>query len=462
MTGSTALFGLISTALFVALACASQSNVTDSTVPPGVVSGTVYHDGNQNGIHDTCDEPLGDLPVTLTPIDDQESRPITVWAEAGGTFSFSSVDPGLYSVELKSAHDIYLVTDPPERHFEIELEQGVGVSNIQFGLAHPEPAPWPVDGFAVTGAVFEDSDGDGEADAGECGIFTAMVSLGRPGSDSVPYLTGPDGDYLTSAKGSLETVIRAQPPTNAQWRATTPGDGSVAECTARELEVGPGDLVTGVNFGFQPLTSPGSVEGIVFNDLDRDGKRDPAEPRIANAEIFADPKPRFCDFLPTLHTETDEAGGFQLDLAPGNWGLMVQNVRDGRVTGPNPQNLVVQEDDPVSVEVPIRIYERSHVEMYVFEDLNRDGVRQSDEPPAPFAVLCIFQGDVGSCEEVDENGYKELEPLGEAHYTVTLWDENRDDGKGWVPISPVAGTARVHVEEGDSIVIEFPAEPDSE
>ena len=38
-------------------------------LPPGSVSGTVYYDANHNGIHDSCDGPLGGVNVQATGSD---------------------------------------------------------------------------------------------------------------------------------------------------------------------------------------------------------------------------------------------------------------------------------------------------------------------------------------------------------------------------------------------------------
>ena len=72
---------------------------------PGSITGSVYVDGNGNGVQDPGEPGLGGVAVTLTGIDDH-GQPVllTTTTEANGVFSFINLRPGDYS--LSSAQPV--------------------------------------------------------------------------------------------------------------------------------------------------------------------------------------------------------------------------------------------------------------------------------------------------------------------------------------------------------------------
>ena len=81
-------------------------------LPPGSISGVVYFDVNHNGVHDSCDSPLGGVNVQATASDGETE---TATADADGSFRIDKVPSGDVAVSLHASIDESwpVTTSPP-------------------------------------------------------------------------------------------------------------------------------------------------------------------------------------------------------------------------------------------------------------------------------------------------------------------------------------------------------------
>ena len=135
----------------------------------------------------------------------------------------------------------------------------------------------------ISGVVFNDLDGGKAAGPGEGGLGGWTVYL--------------DANF----DGRLDAGSRrpSPPPTGATASSPTPGSISSARCRSRAssrrprpgdttlLLLASGETRTGIDFGNQPIV-PGTISGLIFNDADSDGLRDPGRGALAGWTVYLD------------------------------------------------------------------------------------------------------------------------------------------------------------------------------
>lgn len=169
----------------------------------------------------------------------------------------------------------------------------MNVQNINFLVKQNTP---PQE-FDVTGTVYSDLNGNGVFDADDSAAANVFVYVdvnrsGSPDPGEERTLTDEDGKYtLTIHTDHDDTYqIGVIPPTN-NWLPTDAGHDGVEAVFA-----GPGSTVQTIDFFLLPPnvsspdggTGPGTIRGVVFNDLDNNGTRGALEAGIPNIRVFID------------------------------------------------------------------------------------------------------------------------------------------------------------------------------
>lgn len=135
----------------------------------------------------------------------------------------------------------------------------------------------------VEGIVFADHDGDGRRSTDEAGLDGMRVAV----------LDGPTGKSLVTDAGAQVQVRTSstgfysyQAPGNLDLRFRLLGGDGWLESTPAERRVTltSGATQSGVDFGYQP-TRMSAVEGVVFDDRNRNGRRDRGEPGMRDIHI---------------------------------------------------------------------------------------------------------------------------------------------------------------------------------
>jgi uncharacterized protein (DUF2141 family) len=324
----------------VSLEGVSEVEVAFGDQRHSTVSGVVFYDGNGNGEQDPDEAGLEGVTVTLGTV------PVrTTLTLADGSYGFANVPPGVFVVTETDLPG-YTSTTPNERTVTL----GAGAATARFG-----------DRLAgmVSGAVFEDLDGDGQHGANE--PFLGDVRL---------RLEGPDGARETRTDAAGQYAFTQLRPGTYEVEETDPA-GFVSSTPNRRTVVITETASATASFGDQRL---GGITGVVFDDANGNGQRDANEPGIGGVRVTlggggrpevtvqtgADGGYRFDPAVPGLHsiTETDPAGFVSTtpNLRQVNVGVLsaaVANFGDqavGRVVGT------------------------------VFNDLNGNGTQEPEEP----------------------------------------------------------------------------------
>ncbi|MAE65341.1 MAG: hypothetical protein CMJ18_13805, partial [Phycisphaeraceae bacterium] len=234
---------------------------------------------------------------------------------------------------------------------------GIEVSGSFGGDADNDPGgvgTEPVPG-SISGLKWMDRDGDGQRGTDEPGlagvtIYSDLNGNGALDPNEPATVTSSDiagtaidetGRYSLRTLAPGAHLIREVVPEG--YEQTSPVDGG-----GHALTVGPGQAISGINFGNLPL--PGSVHGLKWSDVDGDGDRDSGEPGLAGVTIYSDlndngvlddNEPRTQTMANDPATSFDESGLYWLEV-PHGFNVIREVVPSGHVqTFPDPDVAVL-------------------------------------------------------------------------------------------------------------------------
>jgi len=256
---------------------------------PDSISGTVFVDANNNGIHDIGEVGIADVTITLTGTDDAgNSVSRTVQTSAYGTYSFDKLARGTYSVtETQPAN--YLDgkdsignsggTLSPDKVSAIVLTSGSVVSNINFGELVPA---------SIRGTVFADTNNDGNKDPGESGIGGITITL--KGTDDlgnaieITATTDASGNYSFSGlRPGTYSVTETQPANYLDGKDSIGNSGgTLSPDKVSAIVLTSGSVVSNVNFG---ELLPASIGDRLWVDTNGNGLQDSGETGLSGRTV---------------------------------------------------------------------------------------------------------------------------------------------------------------------------------
>ncbi len=244
---------------------------------------------------------------------------------------------------------------------------------------------------------------------------TAFVKDIRPGSASSSILE------MTDVNGTLYFVARDALGSVELWRS----DGTAAG-TVRLTSMRGGDAATQLVSGVGSLSfiggsiyftahphaagiaelfrwrvdeitaaAAGSISGVAFNDLDQDGRRDAGEPPVHGIRVFIDADAnRYFDPDTETSVFTASNGRYRFaDLPPGDYTIMQEehNGWASETAKPHPVHIAAPGASGITVlpqarlDLPYTV--AASVSGSAFIDLNGNGRRDSNDPPATYMMV---------------------------------------------------------------------------
>ncbi len=280
----------------------------------GAVYGIVFEDLNGDGLQNDDETGLDNVTVEL-----EGPGGLNASTSSGpyGTYHFSTSLSGTYAL-VESNPPAYFSTTPDR--LVLSLEPG-GDRQLEFGDAPAES------GFAALyGVVFDDVNGDGRQGRGELGLSGVSLSL----SGLATATTGPYGGYTFSkTQAGPCSLVEADPP---GYFSTTPNTLTLSLELGNGYPLYFGDASLGAGFAI--------IRGVVFEDLDGDGRPDFGEAGLSDVTVRLDGGAvryahtdlqgvyHFSTTLSGTHAllESDPGGYFSttsnqvvLDVAPGRY-----------------------------------------------------------------------------------------------------------------------------------------------
>ncbi|MBQ4840184.1 SdrD B-like domain-containing protein, partial [Pseudoalteromonas luteoviolacea] len=245
------------------------------------ISGTVFFDVEQDGVVDSNDAFLKDIPVTITGTDKfGQTVNATTTTNATGEFSFTGL--------IGSNTDGYTITQTPSGIYQtgnryIGNEAGV-ISNIAKVAVGTDPTPAirftekPKSGDkSILGTVFFDVDQDGVVDSNDALLKDITVTI--TGTDkfgqavNLSVTTNAKGEF--SFTGLIESnadgyTITQTPSATYQTGNRYIGSDSGVVSNVAKVVVGT-DPTPAIRFTEKPKAGDKSVSGTVLFDVDQDG-----------------------------------------------------------------------------------------------------------------------------------------------------------------------------------------------
>jgi hypothetical protein len=355
-----------------------DSNETDSGNDFGnfqvaTKSGTKFEDLNADGDRDTGEPGLANWTITL---DDSGTGGNvvhqTALTDSTGYYEFQ-VDPGDYDVCETQQTGWHQSMPGGDGCYHISLDSGELDSGNDFGNYR---------NATKSGTKFEDFDGDGVRDESEIGVPNVTITLegtdGAGNSVSLSDTTDSNGDYSIEVRPGSYLVCEDIP---TGWTQSYPTSG--ADCGSNgygyDITLTSNQAETGNDFGNFRLATK---LGMKFEDLNADGDKDSGEPGLEGWTITLEGTDGRGNEIDT-DTETGPDGSYSFSVPPGNyvvcevqqsgWTQSMPDTSDGCYHITLGSNQEERDND-------FGNFRQATKSGTKFNDLNRDGVRDQDEP----------------------------------------------------------------------------------
>jgi len=403
----------------------SKTDINFGYVNNNSLSGTVYRDDSRNEKQDGT-EP-GYSGVTVQLLDKDGTVVGTTTTDKDGKYSFEHLPDGTYSVTVVKdgeLTDTEQTEDPDATKDGASEPVTLGEDNpskdgINFGY---------VPDYSIHGLVYRDGDRSESHGTGEKGYANQTVQL-RDKDGKVVATTTTDADGAYSF-----TKLPA-----GDYTVTVVKDGALTDLDQTEDPDGTKDSVSGVislsndhrtetdvNFGY---IANNSINGTIYRDGDRDGKKGDTEGRYSGVTVELLDK----DGKVIATTTTDKDGKYSFEHLPdGTYSVKV--VKDGVLadadqTGDPDTTLdnaskpiTLDEKNPTKDDVDFGYVPNNTITGTVYRDDNRDKTINGDEPGLERVSVQLLDEDGTILQTLDTaaDGSYAFQHLPDGKYTVKV------------------------------------------
>lgn len=388
------------------------------------VFGRKYADLNRNGRMDRGEKGIPHWPIYLDLNNNDQFDPaVDRWTrtDTNGYYRFRVLANGRYHLR-EVMPEGWMQTEPGAPGFEYTIHVPTnGIAPYDFGN-YPIERPGRIHGLK-----FEDRNMNGRRDAGEPGLhgWAIYLDLNTNGT----YDADIDQATRTSRSGYYGFTVRpgryhVRERLRDGWYQSVPRDEYV-------VHVAPGELVGRLHFGNARRPSePAVLSGVKFNDLNFNGQRDTIEPTLPHWRIYLDTNGnnRY-DPLVDVATRTGDDGRYRLAVRPGTYMLREVRRRGWAQTRPDALHdhaytVTVDAGDKVD-DLDFGNHKLSGTPGRIcgckFRDLDRDGVRDRNEPGLPHWLIYL---------DLNQNGEFDRPEADETDdHAADRWAVTRADGR---------------------------------
>lgn len=402
-----------------------RENINFGYIKKHAISGTVYLDQNRDKTKNTGDIDLSGVTVKLL---DKDGNVVgTTTTDKDGNYSFTGLNDGTYTVQVDKTGqlaDKEQTEDPSgktdSRSQAITFTRtDPDVTNVNFGYA---------DDYSIHGLVYRDGDRNETHGATEKGYANQTVELRDKDGKVVATTTTdengaysfeklPAGDYTVNVvkDGALTDLDQTEDPDST--KDSTSGVISLGNDHRTE---------TDVNFGY---IANNSINGTIYRDGDRDGKKGDTEGRYSGVTVQLLDK----DGKVIATTTTDKDGKYSFEHLPdGTYSVNV--VKDGVLTDTDqtgdPDNkldnasepITLDEKNPTKGDVDFGYVPNNTIKGTVYRDDNRDKTINGDEPGLERVSVQLLDedGKVLQTLDTDADGNYAFQHLPDGKYTVKV------------------------------------------
>ena len=380
---------------------------------PAKIGDFVWEDLNANGIQESGEPGLPDIPVILF---DCNGIPVdTVNTQTNGSFLFDDLIPGNYNLGIiKPTGYIITTGNIGNDLFDSDLNADgftvcefleSGETNLSYDIGLYRAAK-------IGDRVWTDKNGNGIQDSDEYGIENVLVDLETCGGTFISStLTNVSGNYLFDNLNPGDYRIRFHLPADYYFTNSDTGNDTqdsdadpLNGITICETLIS-GESNLTYDAGIYKLATIGDK---VWLDQNGSGVQDTGEPGYENVKVVL----QDCAGNEKSTQYTDPNGNYNfIDLKPGSYRLHFTPPLNYSFTTPNvgaddkdsdplgSTGLTVCEDlesGEINLTYDAGLLFFGSLGDYVWEDMNGDGIQQSGEPAIPNVQLKLYKWNNGA------------------------------------------------------------------
>ncbi len=376
-----------------------------SQILPGTIQGILYNDLNGNGIQDEGETGLQGRTVFIDSNNNgilDQGETATTTSESGN-YLLDNVTPGTYSVaqvqEEGWKNTGGKVVVEPDNYGDgtvlnnqvpgVTLGENISVKNGQGRASTGSKVfAWG----SLRSIFFQGSHAHLNADFDSPVTTVSIDFTNISPNDNIGQLKAYDqaGNLLATdttrelGRSQTETLtISLNDPSIARIVAGTPNNsnyGLLDNLTfsggAQIVNVGQGETVSNVDFGSQIL--PGTIQGILYNDLNGNGIQDEGETGLQGRTVFIDSNNNGILDQGETATTTSESGNYLLDNVTPETHSVAQVQEEGWKNTGEAQIVNVGPDETVS-NVDFGSEEIPGIKGILYNDLNGNGIQDEGE-----------------------------------------------------------------------------------
>jgi photosystem II stability/assembly factor-like uncharacterized protein/protocatechuate 3,4-dioxygenase beta subunit len=405
-----------------------EPRLTFGNFRTGTISGVKFDDRNNNGIRDAGEPGLGgfvifsDLHGTgiLTPDDPQTTT------AADGSWTLTGFGPPVL-MGVPTNPPPFIIREVQQPNFTqtstnpagISLVSGQTVTGVNFGNMR---------NGRISGAIFNDLNGNGIHDSGDPGVPNVTMNLVDTSTGSIVRTIQSDssGNYIFYSLSAGTYQVREVVPTG--WIQTKP---VAPNPTFYTVTITASGQLGGFEFGNFKLFT---VSGVKFEDLNGDGTRQSGEPGVPGFTI------RLTNTGTGVVTNavTDAFGNFSFpNIGPGNYTIAEVQKPGWTQTSATPAGFQgISGTDRTGRN--FGNFRLITVTGNVFNDANGNGVRDPGEPGIGGITVQLDIGSNGTIDattQTDANGNYSFPTLGPGSYTIS-----QARRKGFIVTTPPGGS----------------------
>jgi len=412
------------------------------------IGGFVWEDLNANGIQDNGEQGIsGDTVFIKGESQNVIGFSLFTLSDQNGRYLFSNLQAGTYSI-LFTKRSVFEFTDPDKGNDDMDSDAalatgktpsitvtiGQAVRNIDAGLFRRG---------SIGDFVWEDSNNNGIQDIGEPGISGSTVTLSKVADNSfvpIQTTTTSSGQYkFENVKPGTYNitfgVVAFKKPTESKAGSdnTKDSDPDESGVVSNVLLLSGGNR-TDIDAGYVS-TSTASIGGLVWEDLNANGIQDNGERGISGDTVFIKGESQNVIGF-SLFTLSDQNGRYLFsNLQAGTYSILFTKRSGFEFTDPDKGNDDMDSDaaqatgKTPSVTVIIGqavrnidagLFRRGIIGDFVWNDLNENGLQDTNEPGLPGVILTL-SNDLGISIVTDTSDSKGLylfEKIRPGNYTV--------------------------------------------
>ncbi|WP_086688089.1 collagen binding domain-containing protein [Nostoc sp. T09] len=208
----------------------------------GSIGDTVFNDTNGNGIQDSGESGISNVPITLTlPGNDGilgtgDDTTQTTTTNGNGIYNFNNLPTGNYRVTVNPPFNFPQITTGSSQ-VNVNLQPGQSLTNVDFGLRRPP-------GGSIGDLIFNDNNSNGRQDSGETGIPNVNLTLRNANGEIVDTTTSNNnGNYIFTGLPLGNYTVDVTSPQNFTPTTSTTASANLTSANPDNINV---------DFGFAP------------------------------------------------------------------------------------------------------------------------------------------------------------------------------------------------------------------